>query len=97
GRANKPVLRQREYLDRNGAVALTAGHAHGARQCRLQMPEVDHKVMAFRLTRNCLVDSRTKEFVALGRAQWTAQIGSIVLTKKKQECDVAKEENAIAR
>jgi hypothetical protein len=52
--------------------ALTAGHAHVARQCRLQMPAVDHKVMPFRLTGNCLVDSRIKEFVALGRAQWTA-------------------------
>src|SRR6185436_16759404 len=52
--------------------ALTASHAHVARQRRLQMPAVDHKIMPFRLTGNCLVDSRIEEFVAFGRAQWTA-------------------------
>jgi len=49
--------------------ALTAGHTHVARQCGLQMPAVDHKVMPFWLTGNRLVDSRIKEFVALGRTQ----------------------------
>src|SRR4029078_3921261 len=86
----KPFLRQTQS-------ALTAGHAHVARQCRLQMPAVDHKIMPLRLPRDVLVDRRIQEVVTLGRAQRLAQIGSVVLTETHIERAGAGDTNAIAR
>src|SRR4029078_13588619 len=65
--------------------SLTAGHAHVARQCRLQVPAVDHEIMSFWLARNCLVDRGIEEFVAPGGTQGLAQIGSGLLGEKHRE------------
>lgn len=41
-----------------GDQALAAGHAHVARQRWSLMPTIDHEIMAFRLSRDRLIDGR---------------------------------------
>src|SRR5207342_1371175 len=60
---------------------LAAGHAHVAWQCRALMVAIDHEIMPFGLSCNRFIDCGIQETIAFRRAEWTTEVGVVVLAK----------------
>lgn len=62
-------------------MSLAAGHAHMARQCRSLMSAIDHEIMPLRLSCNRLIERAMQEIIASRGAEWTTEVGGVVLAE----------------
>src|SRR5262249_27789717 len=62
----------------------------------MAVPSIDHKIMAFGLATDRLIDSGIQKVVAFGSAQRPPQVGSVILAQAHVESPGASDPNAVA-